>query len=193
MTTPRSLRQTLKNARQEFAIKQENRFYSEFVERAGELLKLIRSARCLAGYLPMKDEPNVAPFMAHAAAQGIATALPFVDGRSTRMRFLNWSPGDPLERAAFGFEQPLPTSLVIDPDLILVPLVGFSRALDRIGNGMGHYDRALATHPDALRIGIGWSVQEIPDFPPQPWDMPLDAVLTEREWITGERSRIPHG
>ena len=52
-----------------------------------------------------------------------------------------------------------------------------------LGFGGGYYDRAFAAYPDAIRIGIGWSVQECDSLPHEDHDMPLNAVLTEREWI----------
>ena len=69
------------------------------------------------------------------------------------------------------------------PDVILLPLIGFDRALNRLGQGAGYYDRACAALPDARRIGLAWNVQEWPALPADPWDVPLDAVATQREWI----------
>jgi 5-formyltetrahydrofolate cyclo-ligase len=86
--------------------------------------------------------------------------------------------------------QPLLSAEACAPDLILTPLVGFDRALNRLGQGAGYYDRAFAARPDSLRIGIAWSIQECDGLMTDPWDMPLDAVLTEKEWITAPHSRI---
>ena len=44
-------------------------------------------------------------------------------------------------------------------------------------------DRAFARYPDAVKVGVAWSAQELGMVPDDPWDVPLDAVLTEREWI----------
>jgi len=95
-----------------------------------------------------------------------------------------------MEQADFGFLQPLPSAEICNPDLILTPLVGFDRSLNRLGQGAGYYDRAFAALPDSLRIGIAWSIQECDGLVPDSWDMPLDAVLTEKEWITAPHSRI---
>ena len=84
---------------------------------------------------------------------------------------------------AFGLLQPRSDAEEVSPDLILAPLVGFDRALRRIGQGAGFYDRAFARLPDARRIGLAWSVQEVDALPTDPWDVPLHAVATEREWI----------
>ena len=67
---------------------------------------------------------------------------------------------------------------------MLVPLVAFDVQLMRLGQGAGHYDRALSVLGDSTAVGIAWSVQQTDNLPLDPWDMPLDAVLTERSWIS---------
>ncbi|MDB5738517.1 MAG: 5-formyltetrahydrofolate cyclo-ligase, partial [Sphingomonas bacterium] len=54
---------------------------------------------------------------------------------------------------------------------------------NRLGQGGGYYDRWFEGHPDAMRVGIAWSVQELPAVPRDVWDMPLHAVATEKEWM----------
>jgi 5-formyltetrahydrofolate cyclo-ligase len=71
----------------------------------------------------------------------------------------------------------------VAPDLILTPLVAFDRSLARLGQGAGHYDRAFARYPLARRIGVAFSVQEVERLPTDAWDVPLHAIVTEREWI----------
>jgi 5-formyltetrahydrofolate cyclo-ligase len=67
---------------------------------------------------------------------------------------------------------------------VLVPLVAFDSRLMRLGQGAGHYDRALSLLGNAIAIGIAWSVQYAPSLITDPWDIPMDAVLTEKSWIT---------
>ena len=54
---------------------------------------------------------------------------------------------------------------------------------NRLGQGAGQYDRAFAAHPAAWRIGVAWSVQQVDALAPDPWDVPLHAIVTESEWI----------
>ena len=89
-----------------------------------------------------------------------------------------------LAAGPFGLRQPAHDAATLAPDLVLAPLVAFDRRLHRIGQGAGHYDRAFAAWPEAVRIGVAWSVQEVPEFPPDAWDVPLHAIATEQEWIT---------
>ena len=83
----------------------------------------------------------------------------------------------------FGLLQPPGDAEEVVPDLILTPLVAFDRTLARLGQGAGHYDRAFARFPNARRIGVAFSVQQVDRLPTDPWDMPLHAIITEREWI----------
>ena len=117
-------------------------------------------------------------------------ALPCANRKEDRLIFRLWSPGDALEMSPLGFRQPVSFAERGAPSIILTPLLGFDRALNRLGQGAGHYDRAFEDYPDAIRIGIAWSVQEVSALTPDLWDMPLDAILTEREWIIAPSSRL---
>lgn len=148
------------------------------------LQTLFAASRVVAGYVAVGSEADPAALLAQAHRQGARLALPHVERRSVPMRFLNWSPGEPLVTGPYGLSQPdRARAEELSPDLFLAPLLGFDRRLHRLGQGAGFYDRAFARYPDAIRVGIGWSVQEVDMVPDDPWDVPLHAVLTEREWI----------
>ena len=137
----------------------------------------------VASYVPIGGEADPAPLERAALDRGCRLALPQVIDRATPLRFALHDPGAPLVPGPFGLRQPPAYAPEAAPDVVLTPLVGFDRALNRIGQGAGHYDRAFAAFPDARRIGIAWSVQEIDAIQPDPWDVPLHAIATEREWI----------
>lgn len=64
--------------------------------------------------------------------------------------------------------------------------MGFDDARYRLGSGAGHYDRALAFRagrpPPPLLVGAAFACQRLPPLPHDPWDVPLDAVVTEAGW-----------
>jgi 5,10-methenyltetrahydrofolate synthetase len=63
---------------------------------------------------------------------------------------------------------------------VLAPLVGFDSALFRLGYGGGYFDRTLAAlSPKALAIGVGFEVQLLETIHPQPYDVPMDLIVTE--------------
>ena len=138
----------------------------------------------VSGYLPIGSEADPAPLLRAAAAAGCATALPHIVDRTTPLRFLAWSAGDPLATGPFGLSQPVATAAALDPDIILTPLVGFDRRGHRLGQGAGYYDRAFARYSRAWRIGVALAVQEVDSVPTEAWDVPLHAIVTEQEWIT---------
>lgn len=143
-------------------------------------------ARAIALYVSDGEEVDPLPILLQAVDRGLATALPRVIDRASPLTFHHWLPGDELVAGPFGLVQPRADAPEVEPDLILAPLVGFDRQLQRLGQGAGHYDRAFARYPAARRIGLAWSVQEAEELPLDPWDFPLHGIATEREWIGGE-------
>ena len=146
---------------------------------ADALSPLWLGARIVAGYFPMKDEIDPAEALAAARSAGCATALPAFVERDGRMSFHG---GEADEIGPWGVRQPSPGTPPLHPDLVLVPCVAVDGRGNRIGQGKGHYDRALA----ALReggavqvIGIGWGLQLIDDIlVPDAWDIPLDGFAS---------------
>ncbi len=143
----------------------------------------LRADTIVAAYIPVGSEADPEPLVAAARARGCTIALPHVTKRTAPMRFLAWDGVVPLASGAFGLSQPAADAPEVRPDIVLTPLLGFDRAGNRLGQGAGYYDRALAALPEAWRIGIAWSVQEVDALAPDPWDVPLHAIATESDWI----------
>lgn len=146
------------------------------------LVERLADHAVVGAYVALGDEPDVLPMFADLAAAG-GLALPHHAGRVAEMDFRRWRPGESLVKGPWGTQQPDGNAPSAAPHVIFCPLVGFDRQGGRIGQGGGHYDRHFAAHPSALRIGIGWSVQEIDAIPRESTDIALDAILTEQELI----------
>ncbi len=111
-------------------------------------------------------------------------------GDDDLLRFAPWRPGEALATNRFGIPEPveaeaLPAEAM---DMIVLPLVGFDRAGQRLGMGGGWYDRSLAFRrdrptPPPWLVGAGFAVQHVDTLSAEPWDVPLDAVCTESETI----------
>ena len=153
------------------------------VKLAEVVLPHLMGARVVAGYHPMKDEISCHAVL-DALSDGQAAALPWFADRDARMMFRE---APAVEPGPWGVLQPSADSAVALPDLVLVPLVLGDRHGTRIGHGKGHYDRALAHLRESgpvRTIGIAWETQiSKQDIPADPWDIPLDAIATPREWI----------
>jgi 5-formyltetrahydrofolate cyclo-ligase len=148
------------------------------------MASLFTPGKLIAGYIAKDTEADPAALLITAHEMGCLIALPYVTSRTAPMRFLRWIPGDQLEAGPFGLMQPPSDAEICSPDIVLVPLLAFDSRLMRLGQGAGHYDRALSVLGDAIAIGIAWSVQLAPSLITDPWDIPMDAVLTEKSWMT---------
>jgi 5-formyltetrahydrofolate cyclo-ligase len=148
-----------------------------------QLLELVRSGGCIAGYSATKWEADIAGWWPHLRQNDHRLALPYLKDRASVMDFREWDSNSPLEPADYGFTQPNQDAAVVQPEIILVPLIGFDRSGNRLGQGQGHYDRYFSLFLNSMKIGIAFSCQELATIPIDTWDIPLDAIVTEQEWI----------
>lgn len=144
------------------------------------MIEQLHRGMVVAAYRAIGSEAGCELLIEAAVARQARIALPHVTGLASPIRFLSWMPGDPLIEGPFGLLQPDEGAQEVEPQMILAPLIAFDASLHRLGQGAGHYDRAFARYPDALRIGVAWSVQQVPAVPTDPWDVPLHAVVTEQ-------------
>jgi 5-formyltetrahydrofolate cyclo-ligase len=190
MTSKDQLRIDLRKIRQDF-VKQDN-IQQIFNLNARVLARFFAPGITMVGYQKTGSEVNIDAILTEANMHDVMVALPFIGERGDAMLFKHWVFDEPLVKSPYGFLQPRADATEAAPDIILVPLVGFDRDMNRLGQGAGHYDRIFTLFSNALRVGIAWSCQECPSVPTDPWDIPLDAVLTEKEWIKSVHSRIEH-
>lgn len=154
-----------------------------FAHPPSPLLNLLSDAAIVAIHAAHGDEPDIAKIGAAIAEAGHRLALPRLHDTVGTIDFAAYSSGDRLEKTRYGLLHPADDASAVTPDAILCPLIGFDRTMGRLGQGGGYYDRAFAAWPDAIRIGVAWSVQECDAVPQEDHDVPLHALLTEREWV----------
>ena len=100
-----------------------------------------------------------------------------------------------LREGAYGIREPDETACpLVDVgavDAALVPGLGWDRAGGRIGRGAGYYDRLFAL-PEwrGFRCGVFFAAQEVPALPADPWDVPLEAVVTEGGVLRGGETAL---
>ena len=150
-----------------------------------QLRDLIRSIKTIGLYQPMAGEPDPLPLIENFSG---VTSLPALAEKS-EMTFRRWFVGDPLVTSLWGGWQPADTADTVFPDLVIVPLLGFDAAFNRIGQGGGHYDRYLVAYPSAVRIALAWEGQRVDSIAAQPWDIPMDAILTETAFHVKDLTR----
>lgn len=98
--------------------------------------------------------------------------------------------GDRLEINRFGIPEPVEA---VEPrlcpwtlDVVLLPLVAFDGHGHRLGMGGGFYDRSLDFAHRFRRpwlVGLAHDCQRARSLPADAWDVPLDAIATDRELL----------
>ena len=150
--------------------------------------KLIEERRfsCSLFYLNMRSEVETEWLVTRQLATTCLTAIPRVERKEIYPYQLTNLQTE-INQHEWGMREPNPTICPpIDPkslDLVLVPGCGFDLQRYRIGYGGGFYDRFLKTCPQALTVGLAFETQIVDQLPTQPWDHPVDLVLTEQRII----------
>ncbi len=137
-----------------------------------------QNASTVAGFLPMRGEPDLTALWQAAGASGKRVALPRVTETGLPFHAADF---DRLIPGAFGILEPQADAPVIAAaaiDLFLVPGVAFDRHGGRLGMGKGYYDRALSGSSATL-IGIAWEWQVVAAVPREPHDVVMTALCTE--------------
>ena len=140
-----------------------------------------RTERTIGAYWPIKGEFDALPALYRwsEADERRRIGLPVIDRDTKQLRFHVWYPGCPMEEDAYGIPKPKDTE-AFEPQLLLVPCVGFGPQGLRLGYGGGFYDRTLAAlQPRPVTVGVGYAHGLVPWLEAEPHDVPLDAMLTD--------------
>lgn len=191
-TGKRALRERLRAERMALSAPQ-RMSAAETIAATAHSLPLFAQTGYVAGYWAMRGElPLHVLQMRLAPGQVWCLPVALADGT---LAFAPWRAGDPLVSNRYGIPEPaVEASSLLSPramSVVLLPLLGFNRDGTRLGMGGGYYDRSFAFRRDAgaspALVGVAYSFQEIATLAADPWDVPLDAVITEREAIVCRR------
>lgn len=134
----------------------------------------------VAVYWPIRDELDSRHLLTRLMDSGQPVCLPVVLGEDLPLELRLWEMGAPLYPAGFGTLAPDEAARIVEPDVVIMPLLGFDSHGTRLGYGGGYYDRTLGRLSKLPRlIGLAYASQELDRIPREPHDVPLDAVVTE--------------
>jgi 5-formyltetrahydrofolate cyclo-ligase len=138
---------------------------------------------------PYKNEYDVRHLAAALRRRGATTAMPVVVAPKTPLIFREWEPGIELADGPLGIPYPVGSREVV-PDHVLLPMLGWDAEGYRLGYGGAFFDRTLAALAKRPRvIGVAYEQAYLQTIKPQPHDIPVDFVVTER----GVYRREPQG
>jgi 5-formyltetrahydrofolate cyclo-ligase len=147
----------------------------------------IAGARSLLLYASLPEEVATDAIANEARRRGIVLVYPrCLSDRTMTLHAVDSA--DALRPGRYGIREPdadaCPIRRVEDVDAALIPGLAWDRAGHRLGRGAGYYDRLLADPAwRGFRCGLFFAAQEAPDVPHDAWDVPLHAILTDRELV----------
>ena len=180
--TKQDLRTQLREARREHVAQLDPATRALILHRPpAPLLELVPEGATIGLYHATAHEAPASGYAKFFHERGHALALPRFAHRGAEMEFAAFvDPWDEngCEVGPFGLMQPDAAAETLTPDLLFVPLLGFTQDGARLGQGGGHYDRWLAEHPGVPAIGLAWDMQRVEALPVEVHDHPLLAVVT---------------
>jgi 5-formyltetrahydrofolate cyclo-ligase len=188
MTTKTDIRRLLRRARN--AVPDDVR--TQAATRAVQFAlrqHLLHRKRRAGFYIPAKGEFNCLPMIDRALQMGMTCYLPMVPpSRQKKLWFSKLGDGPHWALNRYGIPEYVRhngRTRVSGLDILFLPLLGFDERGYRMGMGGGYYDSSLAylakrrNWHRPLLIGLAFETQRLERLPTDPWDIPLDAVITE--------------
>ena len=150
-----------------------------------QLIKILKkekiTKKIIGGYYPVNFEIDDLTLLRKFEKNRFDISLPVIE-KNFQMDFYKWSFSDPLKVNRYGIPEPVIKNIV-NPDILLIPLVAFDKNLNRLGYGGGYYDRLikkLSNKKKILKIGLAFSVQKINKVPIDIYDQKLDYIVTNK-------------
>ncbi|MDI1352812.1 MAG: 5-formyltetrahydrofolate cyclo-ligase [bacterium] len=146
-------------------------------------LEQYRRAKQIALYFPINGEIDLSSLWNSAPLQGKFCYFPALN-KDLTLSFLPATPTTAFSKNHYGIHEPDVSFDLAKPieqlDLIIMPLVAFDIHCTRVGMGAGYYDRTLEHKKPRNLIGVAYQFQYLDFIEPNPWDIPMDAVITEQ-------------
>lgn len=186
-STVRELRQLIRQRRRSLSTAQQQTAAQNLALKL--MSNLPEETKRIAIYLANDGEINPMLFIEACWQRDIDVYLPVLHPFSTgNLLFLRFSTNTTMTINKYGISEPkLDVTHVLPAnglDIIYTPLVAFDKDGNRMGMGGGYYDRTLAANPHISTIGIAHDCQQVDKLHVQPWDMPLQCIITPTQVIT---------
>lgn len=182
----KSLRKTLRQTRRNLTVSDQRQHAlaaTHYLLRS----RWLQRPKRVAVFLAQDGELTTDLLIKHLWHRGHQVLLPIIQPKSGQLKFAQYLPNTPLVANQFGILEPDVAQHVAlsakAVDVVLMPLVGFDLNGNRLGMGGGFYDKTFAFKLGVKRRPhlVGWAhgCQQVASLPTQPWDVPMDALVTE--------------
>ena len=135
-----------------------------------------KKAKSIAFYKSLNNEPSLDALIKDALFKGVQVFLPITN---EKIEMSEISLSTIFVKRKFGVLEPFPPMQVnSEPEIVFVPMVAFDKKLNRLGHGMGYYDRYLKDK-NCLKIGICFSDYEFNSIPHDKFDIKMDMIISD--------------
>ncbi|MCK4605245.1 MAG: 5-formyltetrahydrofolate cyclo-ligase [Deltaproteobacteria bacterium] len=172
-------------------------YLSKKITNSFRKLEEYQTSRMPLIYVSFRSEVDTHQLIRERLNSGLEVAVPKTDVTNRRLEtylLKDWEKG--LRPGAYGILEPdVKVVSLIRPsqiDMVVVPGSVFDRRCGRYGYGGGYFDRFLSIEaPQALRIGLAFSLQVLPEIPLKTHDQRMDIIVTENEILRCNRQANP--
>ena len=162
---------------------QHAKLVSDKISQYSEVISKFYKPSIIAGFYPFRNEINLIPLMKRFTVLGNKICLPITPSKYQTLKFREWTPEVELVKGKYGILEPNENSKVLEPDLLLVPLLAYDSFGYRLGYGGGFYDRTLnqliSNNRKTNSIGVAFKFQKCKKLPIGEFDIPLNSILNE--------------
>lgn len=147
-----------------------------------------KDAETIMAFISFGSEINTRYLIEHAIDEGKTVVIPVMVPETRELKISRILDYSELEIGHYNILTPKKEFLRFleaeTIDLVLVPGLIFAKDGYRIGYGGGYYDRFLSKlNKDVPKLAIGFDMQLTDKVPTDEYDIPVDYILTEKQFI----------
>ena len=166
---------------------------SELIGKSDKIKKNIfemeeyRKAKTILFYVSYKSEVNTHDMIKESISRKKKVVVPKTDKKNRKLMLSELTSWDDLEWGSYNILEPKKRCLKEVPvesiDLMFIPGIVFDAHGNRIGHGMGYYDRLLKNSYAAPHVGLAFELQIVDEIPAEAHDVKVNKIVTEERII----------
>jgi len=174
--------------------KRNNMLFSEVLEKSERIKELVfqmdefKDAKTILFYVSYDNEVYTHEMIKESLEIKKQVIVPKTDMNKRTILCSSLTKWDDLFIGAYNILEPRQECLnevsLESIDLIIIPGIAFDYQGNRIGHGMGYYDRLLKKKINAHCLGLAFELQIVNNIPTAPHDVKVEKIVTEERIIT---------
>ena len=169
----------------------------DFVEKKSaviykKFLKIVNLKKfdSICVYIDFNNEVATKNIINYAIKNNIKVSIPYiVEEHKMKLKYIKDYEKDINRNTKFGNGEPFDyckDSSIKEISMFIIPALAFDEYCNRLGFGKGYYDNILKLNKKALRIGLAYDYQILPNLPKNNDDEILDIIISENKVIKAD-------